>query len=60
MRPRFGEPAGDAIYRDAAAPGKMTPQEARRLLDAQKDGERPMIFLPRQTNATPPRILKDW
>jgi hypothetical protein len=39
----------------------MTPQQARQLLDAQKDRERVMIFLPKQTNAAPAaRVLKDW
>lgn len=45
---------------EAATPGQMTPEQARQLLDGQKDNERTMIFLPRRTNMVDPRILRDW
>jgi len=54
------EPKGQPGEPEASIPGQMTPQEARQLLDAQKDNERTMIFLPSRTNTTTPRILKDW
>ena len=39
--------------------GQMTPEDARRLLDSQRDQERAMIFLP-PTNAVPRQVLRDW
>ena len=39
----------------------MTPEHARQLLDAQKDEERPLIFVPPKSKAqNPNRIFKDW
>jgi Ca-activated chloride channel family protein len=54
------EPDTQSGSPDTPIPGQMTPQEARQLLDAQKDNERTMIFLPNRTNIIDPRILKDW
>ena len=37
----------------------MTPEQARQVLDSQRDNERAMIFLP-PTNANPRVVLRDW
>jgi Ca-activated chloride channel family protein len=41
---------------------QMTPQQAVQLLEAQKAGEKAMIFVPQsaRTNRNPNRVLKDW
>jgi len=39
---------------------EMTPQEARRLLDAQKGDEQVLQFVPEGEPRNPKRILKDW
>jgi Ca-activated chloride channel family protein len=45
----------------AAAPGQMTPQEARQLLDEQKDEEKVLIFAPEnQPVTTQSGKIKDW
>ena len=39
---------------------KMTPEQARQLLDAQKNEEKAMVFIPpTRTNRTD-RVFKDW
>jgi Ca-activated chloride channel family protein len=41
--------------------GKMTPSQARQLLDAQKGDEKAMIFIPRQSSqSAKSRSFKDW
>jgi Ca-activated chloride channel family protein len=58
-RPDQQPPSGD--HQAPPTPfGRMTPEQAKQLLDAQKDYERTMIFLPHQTNTTPLRVLRDW
>ena len=44
----------------AAALGQMTPQQARQLLDAQKNDEKALIFLPQEKRASRNRIFRDW
>lgn len=43
-----------------AAPQAMTPEEAQRLLDAQKGDEQVLIFQPQTDPRHRPRVLKDW
>ena len=38
----------------------MTPQQARQLLDAQKNDEKALIFLPQEKRASRNRIFRDW
>lgn len=44
----------------AAAAGKMTPQQAMRFLEAQKQHERTLIFAPPPKERDPNRPFKDW
>lgn len=44
----------------AAALGQMTPQQARQLLDAQKNDEKALIFVPQEKRASRNRIFRDW
>ncbi|MFM1944789.1 MAG: hypothetical protein RI897_3771 [Verrucomicrobiota bacterium] len=53
-----GEQGGE--QREGRVAGQMTAAEARRFLDEQRDGERTMIFLPKGTNRSGVRVLKDW
>ncbi len=53
-----GEQEGE--QREGRVAGQMTAAEARRFLDEQRDGERTMIFLPKGTNRSGVRVLKDW
>ena len=39
---------------------RMTPQQAKQLLDTQKDDERMMIFLPEGKTNRANRVFKDW
>lgn len=47
-----------AQAQNARPDGKMTPQEARQLLDSQKEGEKAMNFVPQQK--TKAAGFKDW
>lgn len=47
-----------AQAQNAKPDGKMTPQEARQLLDSQKEGEKAMNFVPQQK--TKAAGFKDW
>ena len=38
--------------------GRMTPQQARQFLEAQKQGEQTLIFVPPQKENR--RVLRDW
>ncbi len=42
------------------APGKMTPEQARQLLDAERDKAQAMIFRPPQNPQPRSRSFKDW
>ncbi|MFO1487217.1 MAG: hypothetical protein U1F65_01950 [Verrucomicrobiota bacterium] len=44
----------------AAAPGEMTPQEAKQLLDGQKNDERLIPVSRKEKPQNPQRKLKDW
>jgi Ca-activated chloride channel family protein len=45
----------------SAVPAQMTPQQARQMLDADKDDEKALIFSPENQPATPPNLkFKDW
>jgi Ca-activated chloride channel homolog len=44
----------------AAIPGQMTPEQAKQLLDSQKDKEKVMIFLPQDQAKNRKRVFKDW
>lgn len=44
----------------AVKPGEMTPEEAKRLLDAQKDNEQLLKMTPQQKPRDPSRPVKDW
>lgn len=47
----------------ATAIGQMTPEQVKRLLDAAKNEEKAMIFIPKETKekrTSKDRILKDW
>jgi Ca-activated chloride channel homolog len=51
---------GDSPDGDQTVPlGQMTPQQARQLLEAQKNEERAMIFVP-PTSKNKNRVFKDW
>ena len=56
------EPGDPADAGSAPPPGQMTLEQAQQLLDALKDEERAMIFLPQgeQQPGNAPRVLKDW
>jgi Ca-activated chloride channel family protein len=41
-------------------PGEMTPEEAKRLLDAQKDNEQLLQMKPKDKPRDPDRPLRDW
>ena len=41
-------------------PGQMTPEQAKQLLEAQKNNEKAMIFLPPEKSKATKRIFKDW
>jgi Ca-activated chloride channel family protein len=43
-----------------AAPGQMTPEEAKRLLDAQKGDEQVLKLQPKGKPQDPKRPVKDW
>ena len=43
----------------AGKPMQMTPQQARQLLDTLRAEEKPMMFVPPQTNRTD-RHFKNW
>ena len=46
---------------EVAQLGKMTPAQARQLLDAQRDEEKALIFIPQERKSEPRnRIFKDW
>jgi Ca-activated chloride channel family protein len=44
----------------AAMDGKMTPQQARQLLDSQKNSEKALIIIPQEKLERSRRILRDW
>jgi len=43
-----------------AQPGEMTPEEAKRLLDAQKGGEQMLQWKPPEKPRDPSRPVRDW
>lgn len=53
---------GESRQEDATATGArpMTPEEARRLLDAARNEERVLQFAPEGSRAPERRVLKDW
>jgi Ca-activated chloride channel family protein len=54
------EPASEGSG-EAAQLGRMTPAQARQLLDAQKNEEKALIFIPQERKSSPRnRSLKDW
>ena len=54
------KPEEDEGQPQTASLGKMTRRQAQQLLDAQKDEEKAMIFIPQiRTNRTD-RVFKDW
>ncbi len=56
-----GKPGEQKEAQGEAAPlGQMTPQEAEQLLDAQKDEERVLIFVPPRPPQSPAKPLRDW
>lgn len=44
----------------AAMDGKMTPQQARQLLDSQKNSEKALIIIPQEKLERSRRIQRDW
>ncbi|MFO1498110.1 MAG: VWA domain-containing protein [Verrucomicrobiota bacterium] len=44
----------------AALAGQMTPDQAKQLLDSQKDNEKAMIFLPPDKAQNRKRVFRDW
>ena len=50
----------DQNGQEKAVPGQMTPEEAKRLLDAQKDSEQLLQLKPKTKPNDPNRPLKDW
>ncbi len=40
--------------------GRMTPEQVKRLLDAQKGDEKAMIFVPKEKASGKKRLFKDW
>ncbi|MBI4660486.1 MAG: VWA domain-containing protein [Verrucomicrobia bacterium] len=56
---KSGEQTGDAALSEVPE-GQMTPEQAKRLLDAQKNAEKAMIFIPREKLLRKDRIFKDW
>ncbi len=55
-----GEESGEEQEAEAIAEGKMTPEQARRFLDAQKQDDKALIFQPEKKAASANRSLKDW
>jgi len=54
------KPEEQQAQEQKVAPGQMTPEEAKRLLDAQKDDERTLQFRPEGKPRDPSRPFKDW
>jgi hypothetical protein len=56
-----GEQSGDQTAEaQPAQPGHMTPEDAKRLLDAQKDGEQVLQLKPAGKPRDPLHPVKDW
>lgn len=45
---------------EVAQLGKMTPAQAKQLLDAQKGEEKALMFIPQERKSSQPRTFKDW
>jgi Ca-activated chloride channel homolog len=45
---------------DQPSPGQMTPEQAARLLDSQKDQERVFLYLPPEQREQRQRVFRDW
>ena len=50
----------DAEAEANAIPGQMTPEQAKQLLESQKDNEKAMIFIPPEKQKAHKRVFKDW
>jgi len=62
-QPPPGAAGGDADQDDQHAPGQMSREEARQLLDSQKGEERRALGIPlarKEPNAPPDKPVKDW
>ncbi|MGC1520446.1 MAG: hypothetical protein WA803_02805, partial [Steroidobacteraceae bacterium] len=62
-QPPPGKAGGDADQDDQHAPGQMSREEARQLLDSEKGEERRALGIPlarKQPNAPPDKPVKDW
>jgi len=56
-----GTPEGEDTEAQYAQLGKMTPAQAKQLLDAQRGEEKALLFIPQEPKGTPRnRIFKDW
>lgn len=57
-----GKESPDQAQQEAAmmAAGQMTPQQAEKLLDAQKNDEQVLRLAPPNNNTSQPRSLKNW
>ena len=55
------KPEGDDAAAQYAQLGKMSPAQAKQLLDAQRNEEKALLFIPQERKGTPQnRIFKDW
>jgi Ca-activated chloride channel family protein len=50
----------NAMSSAEAAPGQMTPEQAKQLLDSQKSEQKAMIFIPPDKQKARKRAFKDW
>jgi hypothetical protein len=55
-----GKPEDKNAEGQPVAPGQMTPEEAKRLLDAQKGDEQVLKLQPKDKPQNPSRPVKDW
>ena len=49
-----------SVYLDIVGPEQMTPEQARQLLDAQKDDEHMLPIKPEKKSTDRNRPFKDW
>lgn len=55
------KPEGDDAAAQYAQLGKMSPAQAKQLLDAQRGEEKALLFIPQDRKGTPQnRVFKDW
>jgi Ca-activated chloride channel family protein len=59
-KPAGKDSKGGPDQEEMAAAGQMTPQEAQRFLDSQKESEHTLIFQPENKQSSPTRSRRQW